>query len=111
MSRRRRFLGEQEAKIALEALRGDRTLQEIASQYQVHPNQVGTWKRQAIEGLGEVEVFSKGAERRARDHEVEVLDLHAKIGELIVERDFCRETDCGEGRAVRSHLRDFGVDF
>ena len=86
-SKRRRFSGELKAKAALEAFRGDRTLQEIASKYQVHPNQVGTWKRQAIEGLGEV--FSKGAERRTRDHESEVRDLHAMIGELIVERDFC----------------------
>ena len=69
-SKRRRFSGELKAKVALEALRGDRTLQEVASQHQVHPNQVGAWKRQAIEGL--VEVFSKGAERRARDHESEV---------------------------------------
>ena len=50
-------------------------------------------KRQAIEGL--VEVFSKGAERRVRDHESEVRDLHAKIGELIVERDFLSR---GSGR-------------
>ena len=85
-SKRRRFSGELKAKVALEALRGDRMLQEIASQHQVHPNQVGAWKRQAIEGL--VEVFSKGAEHRRRDHESEVRDLHAKIGELIVERDF-----------------------
>ena len=85
-SKRRRFSGELKAKVALEAFRGDRTLQEIASQHQVHPNQVGAWKRQAIEGL--VEVFSKGTEHRRRDHESEVRDLHAKIGELIVERDF-----------------------
>ena len=85
-SKRRRFSGELKAKVALEALRGDRTLQEIASQHQVHPNQVGAWKRQAMEGL--VEVFSKGTEHRRRDHESEVRDLHAKIGELIVERDF-----------------------
>ena len=91
--KRRRFSGEQKAKIALEALRGDRTLQEIASRHQVHPNQVGAWKRQAIEGLAEL--FSKGAERRARDHEGEVRDLHAKIGELIVERDFLSR---GSGR-------------
>ena len=91
--KRRRFSGEQKAKIALEALRGDRTLQEIASRHQVHPNQVGAWKRQAVEGLAEV--FSKGAERRARDHEGEVRDLHAKIGELIVERDFLSR---GSGR-------------
>ena len=86
MSRRRRFSGELKAKIALEALRGDRTLQEIASKHQVHPNQVSTWKRQAIDGLGEV--FSNGGERRRRDHESEIRDLHAKIGELTVERDF-----------------------
>ena len=79
-SKRRRFSGELKAKVALEALRGDRTLQEIASQHQVHPNQVGAWKRQAMEGL--VVVFWKGAERRVRDHESEVRDLHAKIGEL-----------------------------
>ena len=91
--KRRRFSGELKAKIALEALRGDRTLQEIASKHQVHPNQVGAWKRQAIEGLGKV--FSNGVEHRRRDREGEVRDLHAKIGELIVERDFLSR---GSGR-------------
>ena len=86
--KRRRFSGEQKAKIALEALRGDWTLQETALKHQMHPNQVGAWKRQAIEGLAEV--FSKGAERQARDLESEVRDLHAKIGELTVERGFSR---------------------
>ena len=93
MSKRRRFSGELKAKIALEALRGDRTLQEIASKHQVHPNQVSTWKRQAIDGLGEV--FSNGGERRRWDHESEIRDLHAKIGELTVERDFLSR---GSGR-------------
>ena len=93
MSKRRRFSGELKAKIELEALRGDRTLQEIASKHQVHPNQVSTWKRQAIDGLGEV--FSNGVERRRRDHESEIRDLHAKIGELTVERDFLSR---GSGR-------------
>ena len=86
MRRRRRFSGDLKAKVALEALRGDRMLQEIASKHQVHPNQVSTWKRQAIEGLGEV--FPNGVDRRRRDHESEVGELHAKIGELTVERDF-----------------------
>jgi transposase len=72
--------------VALEALRGDKTIQEIASKYKVHPNQVSTWKRQALDGLSEV--FSNGAERTGRDHEAEVHDLHAKIGQLTVERDF-----------------------
>ena len=92
-SQRRRFSGEQKSKLTLEALRGDRTLQEIASKHQVHPNQVGAWKRQAIEGSAEL--FSKGAERRVRDHESEVREFHAKIGELLVERDFLSR---GSGR-------------
>lgn len=86
MTKRRRFSAEYKAKVALEALRGDRTIQEIATRHQVHPNQVSTWKRQAMDGLGEV--FSNGAERAGRDHEAEVRDLHAKIGQLTVERDF-----------------------
>ena len=111
MSKRRRFSGELKAKIALEALRGDRTLQEIASKHQVHPNQVSTWKRQAINGLGEV--FSNGGERRRRDHESEIRDLHAKIGELTVERDFfvarVRSMSRSERRAMV--MRDQGIFF
>ena len=80
--------------MALEAFRGERTLQEIASQHQVHPNQVGA-HGSARRWRDLVEVFSKGAERRVRDHESEVRDLHAKIGELIVERDFLSR---GSGR-------------
>ena len=93
MTKRRRFSGELKAKVALEALRGDRTLQEIASKHQVHPNQVSTWKRQAMEGLGAM--FSNGVERRRRDHGSEVHELHATIGELTVERDFLSR---GSGR-------------
>ena len=52
MTTRRRFTGDFKAKVALEALRGDRTIQEIATRHKVHPDQVSTWKRQAMEGLG-----------------------------------------------------------
>ena len=86
MSTRRRFTGDFKAKVALEALRGDRTLQEIASRHKVHTNQVSAWKRQAMEGLGEV--FSGKVSRRHDEHEGEVKELHAKIGQLTVERDF-----------------------
>ena len=81
MTKRRRFSGELKAKVALEALRGDRTLQEIAS------------KHQAMEGLGAM--LSNSVERRRRDHESEVHELHATIGELTVERDFLSR---GSGR-------------
>ena len=86
MTTRRRFTADFKAKVALEALRGDRTIQEIAGCHKVHPNQVSSWKRQAMDGLGAV--FSSGADRARVDHDDEVHDLHAKIGQLTVERDF-----------------------
>ena len=58
MRTRRRFTAEFKARVALEALRGDRTIQEIAGKHAVHPSQVSAWKRQAMDGLGEV--FSNG---------------------------------------------------
>ncbi len=86
MTTRRRFTAEFKARVALETLRGDKTVQEIAARHKVHPNQLSAWKRQAIDGLSEE--FSNGVDRARRDHESEVRDLHAKIGELMVERDF-----------------------
>ena len=86
MTTRRRFTGDFKARVALEALRGDKTVQEIAARHKVHPNQVNTWKHQAVDGLSEV--FSNGADLERQDRETEVRDLHAKIGQLTVERDF-----------------------
>ncbi|MEZ5480598.1 MAG: transposase, partial [Thiolinea sp.] len=54
MSKRRRFTSDFKARVALEALRGDKTIQEIAARHKVHPNQVGAWKKQALEGLGSI---------------------------------------------------------
>ena len=86
MTTRRRFGGEFKARVALEALRGDKTVQEIAAKHKVHPNQVSVWKRQAMDGLSKV--FSNGTDRERQDHDSEIRDLHAKIGQLTVERDF-----------------------
>ena len=86
MTTRRRFTADFKAKVALDALRGDRTIQEIATKHKVHPNQLSAWKRQAMDGLGEV--FSNGTDPAGQDHEAEVHDLHAKIGQLTVERGF-----------------------
>ncbi len=86
MTKRRRFTAEFKARVALDALRGDKTIQEIATKHKVHPNQVSTWKRQAMDGLGAV--FSNGADKARVDREAEIHDLHAKIGQLTVERDF-----------------------
>ena len=79
---RRRFTAEFKARVVMEALRGDRTIQHGAKHH-VHPNQVSGWKRQALR-----ELFADGVSRRQADHEATIHELHAKIGELTVERDF-----------------------
>ena len=80
------FLGAFKVKVAIEALRGDQTLAELSSRHKVHPNLITKWKRQASEGM--VDVFSGKPAGRESSHEAEVKELHAKIGELTVEKDF-----------------------
>ena len=72
------------AKVALAALRGDRTLAELAQQYEVHPNQIVQWKTQVQEGA--MALFVTAAERKAALPDVKA--LHAKIGQLAMENDF-----------------------
>ena len=86
MAKRRNFTPDFKARVALGAFRGDKTIQEISSKHKLHPSQVSTWKRHAVGGLGEV--FSGVSDRTRIDHEDEVHDPHAKIGQLTVERDF-----------------------
>ena len=73
-------------RLALEALPERDTVQAIAARHEVHPNQVSAWKRQTVEGLEEV--FSQPGSSRGGEHEATIRDLHAKIGELTVERVF-----------------------
>ena len=74
------------SKVALAALRGDETLSTLAERFDVHPNQITQWKRQAIENL--VKSFDDKASDAQVGREAEVTKLHAKIGQLVVERDF-----------------------
>ena len=87
--KRRRYSAEFKAKGALEALKGDLTVAELVAKHGVHQTLIHTWKRQAVEGMSGV--FSGKAESAAADREAELSKLHAKIGELVVERDFLRK--------------------
>ena len=86
MSTRRNFSAEFKAKVALEALVGDKTLAELAAKHDVHPNMITQWKRQAKESLPAA--FGKKASRGSTDRAAEVNQLHAKIDQLAVENDF-----------------------
>jgi transposase len=82
---RRRLDGQLKAKVALEALRNEATIADLAAKYQLHPNQIYAWKKQLLEGAAAV--FSNGTSKEA-SREAEVNELYAKIGQLTVERDF-----------------------
>ena len=83
---RKRYGAEFKAKGALEAIRGELTLAELASRHEVHPTMIAAWKRQAIEGMAGT--FSGKAEAVQAVSEADIAKLHAKIGQLVVERDF-----------------------
>ncbi|BCZ84810.1 transposase [Paraburkholderia terrae] len=73
------------AKVALAALKGDKTLAELAQQYEVHPNQITDWKKQLQDRVAEVFETGKAS---SGEPPVDVKVLHAKIGQLTLENDF-----------------------
>ena len=74
------------AKVALAAIKGDRTLAQLAEQFDVHPNQITSWKAQLESGAADV--FGPGGGSGTAQPAVDVKLLHAKIGELTLEKDF-----------------------
>ena len=83
--KRRNHLPGFKAKVALAAIKNEKTLTELAEQFDVHPNQISEWKKQLLEQADSV--FGSAQEHKSAD-EARLKELHAKIGELTLENDF-----------------------
>src|SRR5512133_1156591 len=93
------------AKVALAAIKGDRTVAELAVHFGVHPNQIHNWKKQLLDGA--VSVFEGGASAEGATNEAQVDLLYRQIGQLKVENDFWHESSAtepgGTARDGRAH--------
>ena len=83
---RRKIDAAMKAKIALEALREQATVADLAQRHQVHPNQIYAWKKQLLDQAARA--FKSGSGGGTADREREIEKLHAKIDQLVIERDF-----------------------
>lgn len=86
----KRHSKEFKAKVAIDALRGEKTIQEIAQKYEVHPNQVTLWKKQLIDNA--TSAFDKdGKDKDLEESEKKQDELYSQIGQLKVENDFLKK--------------------
>lgn len=87
--KRKQFAPELKSKVAIAALKGHQTVNEIAAEFDVHPTQVNTWKKQLLEGSSDV--FSRGRQRQEKSFEEEREKLYSQIGRLKVEADWLKK--------------------
>ena len=83
--RRRNHSAAFKAGVAIEAIKGEQTLSELSVRFGIHPTQIQQWKKQLVEGSKDI---FDASEKERKHIESEVKDLHAKIGQLTMERDF-----------------------
>ena len=86
---RKQYSADLKGKIAVEAVKAQRTIQEIASHYSIHPNQVTQWKKQLVEGAAEI--FSNGKAYEGEAAEQMKAELYQQIGKLQVELDWLKK--------------------
>lgn len=86
---RKQYSPKFKARVAMEAIRGEKTLNQLGSQFRVHPVQVAHWRKTAVEQLQEI--FIDGRKRKKKDNEVDQDALYEEIGRLKVELDWLKK--------------------
>jgi transposase len=89
MKKRRKFTTEFKAKVALEAIKGQQPIHELAKEYDVHPNQIAQWKKQLVDGASEV--FRRGKDPEAVAQIVELDRAYRQVGRLQIEVDWLKK--------------------
>ena len=93
MNKRRTFTAEYKFKVALEAAKGNKTLSELAQEYQLHPNQISEWKLQLLKNGGEV--FGQNTARQQREQAALETELYEQIGRLKMELEWLKKKAAG----------------
>lgn len=87
-NKRKQYNPQFKAKVALESLRGEKTVPELASQYSLHPTVINNWKRQLLESASTLFDNGKKHSEETESQEAQISELYRQIGQLKVERDF-----------------------
>lgn len=98
---RRKHTAEFKARVALEAIRGVKTISEIAAEFEIHPVMVGNWKKEMLENLPSL--FEQKNAKKEKDQEQETEHLHRKVGQLTMEVEFLEKKCRQLGIPVKGH--------
>lgn len=93
---RKQYSAEFKAKVSLEAIKGNKTINELASQYEVHPNQITQWKKQVLEEVPQI--FSTRRDQVQKSQEELTASLYQQVGQLQVELDWLKKSGLSRGR-------------
>ena len=99
-NKRKQYKPQFKARIALEAVRGHKTVPELSSQHNIHPSMINNWKRQLVDGASELFEAGRKQAQEKQDHQAQIDELYRQIGQLKVERDFLANRSAQLGLGV-----------